>query len=364
MQNEKFIIDAVAHAFNLTEQNFAVPKHARPITDMVYGIVSLAPEGYKLSKDAVLRNWGIDDTAAMLFSESDTDVAVYHPTPIFAYKDGMSSVEKGAQALEKYPQRFIGAYAAVDPLAGDSAIAELKRQAELLNPIGVKLYPTSWSGDTVSTWRMDDPKVAFPIYEAAAELGIKHIGIHKAIPLGPAPTTPSFDPTDVEGAADAFPELEFQIVHGGMAFTEETAWLLARLPNITVTLESMNIVLANHPRMFTRILLGLMHVGGNAILERLYWATGTMQYHPRPCLELFEEFKFPEDQLDNFGLFGEIKQITEQDKANILGLNYARSHGFDIDAIKSRFKNDQFDRGEANAAAPYSTTTVASSVIG
>jgi predicted TIM-barrel fold metal-dependent hydrolase len=364
MQNDKFVVDAVAHSFNLSEDNFAVPKHAGPITEMVYGIVSMAPEGYRLSQDAVIRDWPIDDTAAMLFKESDTDVAVYHPTPIFAYKDGMSSPEKGAEALARHPQRYVGAYAAIDPLTGKDAIRELKRQAELLNPIGVKLYPTSWSGDTAVSWRMDDPKIAFPIYEAAAELGITHIGIHKAVPLGPAPTTPSFNPVDVEGAADAFPELEFQIVHGGMAFTEETAWLLGRLPNITVTMESLNIVLANSTRMFAKIILGLMHVAGNSVLDRLYWATGTMQYHPHPCLELFRDFTFPEDEIDNYGLFSPIKQITEQDRANILGLNYARSHGLDVEGLKAGIKGDEFDRGGGPVAAPYSTTTVASAVVG
>jgi len=28
----------------------------------------------------------------------------------------------------------------------------------------------------------------------------------------------------------AFPELNFEIVHGGMAFLEETAWQIARFP--------------------------------------------------------------------------------------------------------------------------------------
>jgi uncharacterized protein len=34
---------------------------------------------------------------------------------------------------------------------------------------------------------MDDPKVAFPIYKKAQELGIDLIGVHKGVPLGPQP---------------------------------------------------------------------------------------------------------------------------------------------------------------------------------
>ncbi|WP_214104363.1 amidohydrolase family protein [Acrocarpospora catenulata] len=365
MLNGKFVIDAVAHAFNLTEDNFAFPKHARPITDMIYGVISAAPEGYRLAPEATFRDWDMADTAAMFFRESDTDVAVFHPTPIFAYKDGLSGVEKGVDALRRYPQRFIASYAAVDPLMGKKAFEDLERQAELLNPIGLKLYPTSWVGDRAGSWRMDDPKIAFPLYERAAELGIKVVAVHKAIPLGPAPTQHSFDPVDVDGAADAFPELEFQIVHGGAAFTEETSWLLARHTNVTVTMESLNIILANQPRTFAKILLGLLHVGGAPVMEKLYWATGTMQYHPRPCLDMFEDFTFPEDLLENYGLFGPIPQITDRDKANMLGLNYARAHGLDVEALKAGIKGDEFDTGaSARDASPYSTTSVADLVVG
>ena len=45
-----------------------------------------------------------------------------------------------------------------------------------------------------------------------------------------------------------FPDLTFEIVHGGMAFNEETAWLLGRFPNVWVNLETLNIVLVKRAR--------------------------------------------------------------------------------------------------------------------
>jgi len=152
MLNGHFVFDAVAHSFNLTEENFAHPRHARAITEMIYGVVSQAPEGYRLAPEAVYRDWHAEDTAAMLFHESATDVAVFHPTPIFAYKDGLSGVDKAHEAITKYPKRFVGAYAAVDPLLG-TPLEELDRQVELLKPVGLKLYPTSWAGDTFGSWQ-------------------------------------------------------------------------------------------------------------------------------------------------------------------------------------------------------------------
>jgi len=231
-----------------------------------------------------------------------------------------------------------------------------------VEPYGLKLYPTSWRGEVVDSWRMDDPKIAFPLFERAAELGISTIGVHKAIPLGPAPTGASFHPGDVEGAAEHFPELNFEIVHGGSAFCEETAWLLGRYPNIYINMESLNIILANQPKTFARIVLGLMHVGGDPVLDRMFWATGTMQYHPRPCLEAFENFEFPEEIIDDYGLFGRISQITAEGRAKILGKNVAAYRGWDIEALKQGISGDEFS-GHDVPVAPYSTTTVADKVV-
>jgi predicted TIM-barrel fold metal-dependent hydrolase len=362
-----FVIDCVAHAFNLGEDNFAHKGHAGAVTDMIYGVVSVAPDGYALTEDAVKRDWAIDDTAGMLFRESHTDVAVYHPTPIFAYKDGLSAFYKGLEGVKRWPHRFVGCWVSVDPLQGQAAYDMLEEQTAALkdaglDPYGVKLYPTSWRGEVVDSWRMDDPKVAYPLFEKAGELGITTIGVHKAIPLGPAPTGQSFNPVDVEGAAEHFPDLNFEIVHGGSAFCEETAWLLGRYPNIYVNMESLNIILANQPRTFAHILLGLMHVGGDPVLDRMFWATGTMQYHPRPCIEAFENFEFPEDLIDDYGLFGRISQITAEGRAKILGLNAAAYRGWDVDELKRNIEGDEF-APDAGGAAPYSATSVADKVV-
>jgi predicted TIM-barrel fold metal-dependent hydrolase len=367
VQNGKFVIDTVIHAFNLSEENFAHPRYASAINELILGVTGIVPPGYGLDRDAVIRDWPIEDAANMVFRESHTDVAVYHPVPIFAYKDGQSAFPKGVEAIKRWPDRFIGMYVSLDPLREGDAIAELNRQVDEVEaagqkPLGLKLYPTSWRGEVIDSWRMDDPKIAYPLFEAAAARGITTMAVHKAIPLGPAPTSPAFHPGDVEAAADAYPELNFEIVHGGSAFIEETAWLLGRFPNIYVNLETLTIILASRPRMFAHAVLGLCHVGGAPVLDRLFWSSGAMQFHPRLCLEAFEQFEFPEDLLSEYGLFDGIPQLTEDHKANILGGNFARLNGLDIEAMQSAIKSDEFaaDHGEAT---PYSTTTIADRVL-
>lgn len=364
MQNGSFVIDSVIHAMNLHPSNNANPD-GQMISDLVYEVNRHVPDGYRLSKQTVQQDWSVADTAAMCFNESNIDVAVFHPTPIMAYKDGQTSVEKAIEATQRWPDRFVGAYATLDPLAGSHALEELARQVEEIhNPLGLKLYPTSWRGDVIDNWHMDDPERIYPIYEAAAAHGLKTIAVHKAIPLGQVPTDGAFNPADVEGAAVAFPDLNFEIVHGGVAFCEETAWLLARFDNIYVNLETLTIILVSRPRIFAQLVLGLMDIGGEAMLDKMFWSSGAMQIHPRLCLEAFERFEFPEDLLESRGMFAALPQITQEHKRKILGENYARMHGLDIESLRQGIDGDEFSRdSSATLPPPYSTTSLADKVL-
>jgi predicted TIM-barrel fold metal-dependent hydrolase len=155
----------------------------------------------------------------------------------------------------------------------------------------------------------------------------------KSLPLGPAPDGSAFHPRDVEGAAEAYPDINFSIVHGGMAFTEETAWLVARFPNIWINLESLNIVLMLRPRAFAEMIAGIMSIASEGAIDRMYWASGAMNCHPRDGLEAFMTFQFPDELRERVGTFFPIPQLTDEHRRKILGENLARLHGFDIAAL-------------------------------
>ncbi|UPK38229.1 amidohydrolase [Bradyrhizobium sp. 186] len=127
----------------------------------------------------------------MLFVESDYDFACHHVTPINAFKDGGCSIEKAREARERWPERF-QVYAGVDPVFPEQALDSLEQQVEELKPVGIKLYPNSYTADGVVGWHMDDPEIAFPIFQRAHDLGLKAVAIHKAIPPTLAPTYLSF----------------------------------------------------------------------------------------------------------------------------------------------------------------------------
>jgi uncharacterized protein len=356
--DDVFVIDSVSHAYNLEESNYRVDRFAPQVAQMVYDTFHAeAPEELTLSKEEYLRDWSVEEAANMLFLESQTDIATFHATPINVFKDGLNSVEKAKEAQERWPQRFM-AMAAIDPLEGEDALNDLERQAEDLDPVGVKLYPSSWSTDgEYDAWYMSDPDVAYPVFEKAAELGLDLVSIHKSLPLGSVPME-HFRQGDVEAAATNFPELNFSIVHGGMVFTEEVAWQIARYDNIYVNLENLTYCAHTRPTYFEETFTGLFKAGGAGVIDQLYWGSGCGAYPAQPQLEAFWNFEFSEES-QGHGLF-DVPEMNRENKEKILSKNYARMLNLDIDELKAGIEGDEFDQQRGDSLAePYSTTNVA-----
>lgn len=149
-------------------------------------------------------------------------------------------------------------------------------------------------GETV---RMDDVEAVCPILEHAQKRGIRSVAVHKAVAMPGCPIQP-FHPRDLEDALIAFPDLTFQIVHGGYAFLEETALQLSYYRNATVVLEGATAFLVNAPRKFAEILGAFLAAGAAG---RILWGTGCTALHPRPLIEAFRDFEMPEDLVEGYG---------------------------------------------------------------
>lgn len=350
------VFDAVVHPYNLSAENHR-HKEASYITALVSNANRGAgPEGYRITKEAYERNWGIDEVASMSFLENYSDLAAYHVVPIRAFYDGICSVEKGLEAQERWPNRFVF-YVGVDPLEGQKAMDDLEQQVEQFDhPVGLKLYPNSWLGNEIRGWLMDDPEVAFPLFERAQALGIRTVAVHKALPLGPVELK-HYRVDDIDRAAMTFPDLNFEIVHGGMSFVEETAWQIARFPNVYVNLESTATFAYTRPMAFERVLAGLLI--SPRLVDKILWGTGAMVAHPRPHTEIFaRDFQFSDELVDR----GKVPQITEADKRKILAENYCRMNGIDLAARLDAIKDDEWAKQIVEGEFPrraYSTTRIA-----
>ncbi|MFR9774152.1 amidohydrolase family protein [Nocardia sp. SC052] len=340
MLDDFFVINPVAHAYNMAPDNLQPNRWAKTLYDFLLALhVGWNPAGVQtLSAEEQAHDWPIEVLAKSLFLESDVDLAASHTLRLDSYfKDGQVRHGKTLEAVTKYPDRML-AYVGLDPTKGlKTCLRELDEQlADLPNAVGLKLYPAQI--DPLRSWRMDDTSLAFPLFERAQEAGIKTIAVHKAVPLGAVPMNP-FRIDDVTGAADAFPDLVFEIIHAGMAFTTETAWAIGCYSNIYANLEATTGLLNRAPRLFEQTLAELMMYGG---AEKIIYSDGSLVLHSQPILERFRDLEFSDETIETFGV-----PLTKEDKAMILGGNYARIIGLDIEEAKSRIADDEFARTRA-----------------
>jgi hypothetical protein len=106
--------------------NFADERYAGAVNALQSGLFGAQPAGYNLDPPATCKDWDVEDTANLLFRESYTDVAIYHPVPIYFYKESLDPFRKAVEATKRWPNRFVGAYCTIDPLSS-GALDELDR---------------------------------------------------------------------------------------------------------------------------------------------------------------------------------------------------------------------------------------------
>lgn len=345
-----FVADAVSHAYNLAPSNYRVVDLAKPMAEAFPSAAGKSiPAEYRRTQKSLLRDWRIEETANLLFRESWTDFSVFHPQSITIFEDGLTSVRKAEQFVSTYPDRT-AALASVDLIGMDDPYEELSRQVAAFDPHGVKVYPSYWDEDHQHHgFRMDDPERAFPLWERVSDLGLDVVAVHKAVPFADVSVEP-YRVDDVDDAAAQFPELNFEIVHGGMRFARETGWQLATYDNVYVNLELTGFEAVADPDGFVSSMRDLLWAGGKDVLDQIIWGSGAPHYHPQMLLEAFWTFEFPEMEWRN-GTY----TITQEDKRKILGENFAEAHRFDIDELKRRATGDEFDDREL-VTEPYATT--------
>ncbi|WP_033293618.1 amidohydrolase family protein [Amycolatopsis jejuensis] len=348
IDNDVFVINAIAHAYDFSAANIRRNRVGRALPELVYGIHrTWNPPELQVPREVFLSDQTMEMLSATQFLESQVDLAVSHHIDLDGWTfDSIVSHAKNCEAARRWPQRYL-LYVGAAPFRGiDVAIKDMERQvADLPEAVGLKLYPDSVA--PIRSWRMDDPEVAYPLYESARDLGLKVIAIHKALPNGPVPMNP-YRVDDVDRAAYDFPDLNFEIVHAGMAFVDETAQAIARFPNVYANLETTSLLLNKAPRIFGEVLAQFLYWGG---AQKIFWADGGVLGHSQSLLEKFWAFELPADLEDKYQV-----SLTREIKADILGRNYAAMIGLDIAAARARIETDEFSVAvrENGLQAPYS----------
>ncbi|HEX3913392.1 MAG TPA: amidohydrolase family protein [Steroidobacteraceae bacterium] len=338
MIGDKIVVDAVVHPWNLGVENQNPEAEAQ--LEAVYAAHQLsvdpAHKEYVLSRREFFTDIGFETVAQAEFVESSVDMAIIHSLPNLGFAlSYVTDPYVAAACRDRYPNRF-KLYATVDTPLVHTAIEQLTRQVGELGVDGLKLYPAFFYGGIGEGWRLDGADYATPLLEAARRLGIRHVAIHKALWLAPAPRD-AFRVDDLDSPLARFPDLTFEIVHGGAAFLDETLELLEAHPNLYLTLETTFSYILVKPRVFAMILGKLIRRCGS---ERLLFASGNNLAHPAPILEAFCDYQFPEESVAEFGL----KPLTDLDRSNILGFNALRLHNIVPDQLLGSVSNDDFAR--------------------
>ena len=327
-----FVIDGVVHCYNHDLSNYRFPARIAEGASYGYDVhARLTPEPFRLSPEQWLHDWQPEETAEQIFLESDTDMMCMHSVPLFShYKDGLVTNSKGAYLKAKYPDRVFW-YAAVDIFDDLDTIYRTIDWVASQGADGLKLYPRRINPITQEHewWFMDDAKRVFPVFEYAIERNIKHIGTHKLIGHT-GPETPFMGVEDFIGAAEAFPEAYFHIVHAGWKLMDETVEIMNRYENITAVLEGPMFWPRLDRQQFDKLITDFIT---RVDIDRVIYATGAALLHPYWILNDFLDYQPPSDS----GV-----TITNEMKAKILGKNFANLHGLDIAAQKKKLENDKF----------------------
>ena len=355
MASDSLIIDGVNHVYDVTPDNRApacAPERYAQFGAFLHRFFHQALEstadGYQLSLSEFTAPWSAEQLAEVIFEESDVDVMTFHAVDIAGFfARGLSPFEIGAELKSRYPERVL-LYAPVDPLAGPAALDRMAECAARVPVDGFKVYPSNGITDSatghLSSVSLGDPTLAYPVFEKARELGIPHIAVHKAIPLGQTPLAMS-RVDDVGDAAAAFPDLTFEIVHAGWAFLDDTATLLSSHPNVFANLEAVANFVVRRPERFAHILGTLLQAAGP---NRVIFGTGAFVTHPQPVVEALAGFHMPRRLQDEYGY----PEVTDRTRAKLLGGNLARIHGIDVAERLRALADDKWSRlrGERRAA--------------
>jgi predicted TIM-barrel fold metal-dependent hydrolase len=329
MIGDAVVVDAVVHPYNVAQENQNPDAHEQ--LEAVYGahVVATGPDHpeHLLQRDEFFSDFPFEAVADSLFVESPVDFAIIHALPNLGFALGdVTAPDRAAAFRDRHPERF-RLYATVDTPATDAAIAQLERQVRELGVDGLKLYPAFFYDGRGEGWRLDGPDFATPLLEAARDLGIRNVAVHKALWLPPAPRS-AFDVDDLDGALERFSDLNFFMVHAGAAFLDRTAALLANHTNLYATLESVFAYVVVRPDAFARVLGTLMGACGSG---QLLFGSGSNLSHPAPLLDAFADYQLPDEH----------PQLTDADRRAILGGNALALHGIDPASLPT---DDEFAR--------------------
>lgn len=317
-----FIFDCVVHRIDMSDANLANRPDTEPVIDSIVAGSKLmqAPAYHALN---YRRGFSVEEMYEMVFVDAPTDMAMVQVVPQFEwFKELYAPVKLQHELAVAYPDRILFC-GGVDPLDTGltTALEQIDYQVQELGARSMKFY----NGHVPRGWRCDDEQVAYPMYERCRDNGVTVLQFHKGLPFGTG-NVEEMHPGDLQQAARDFPDLTFVLHHLAMPYVDEAINIASRFPNIWLALSANFQFLLTAPRMVVTWIGQCLQAVGS---ERLLWGSeAALSGGPLPYLEAFMAMEMPQDLREGFGY----PEITRRDRENILGLNFARLMGVDVEA--------------------------------
>src|SRR6202044_560727 len=252
------------------------------------------------------------------------DVAVFQPTYLKEwYSEGFNTTERNAEMGKRHPGKFIY-NTRFDPRDGDPGLEELKKNVETYGSKGVKLYTAEWNNGSRG-YKLSDP-AAYRFLEAAQELGIKNIHVHKGPTIWPLDKD-AFDVSDVDHAATDFPDLNFIIEHVGLPRIEDFCFMATQEPNVYAGLSVVvGGLMYARPRFFAKVMGELLFWVGE---DKMLFGSDYGIWEPKWQIEGFLNWDYPVPDHEEFS---DYPRLGDAGKRKILGLNAAKLYGIEVPA--------------------------------
>lgn len=300
-----------------------------------------------------------------VFGDSDTVMAVISGVPSRDWDKNPlppdQMVATRAFVNELAGSRRVLSHGLLRPNLGARELDEMERQVKELKIDAWKMYTGAELGE--NAWFLDDEQVAYPFWEKTKALGVTNLCVHKGLPLG-AFNEEACRPLDLEKAAKDWPDLNFIVYHSGFRGSgwlgngtgikvvdprspdpQEIPWIsdilriLKRNPeikNIYFELGStFNILSSYAPGTCMHMLGQMLQVAG---ADHILWGTDSIwNGSPQGQIERLRRLRIADDLIEKHGY----PQLSDEIRAQILGLNAARLFGIDLDAQRKSIKADK-----------------------
>jgi predicted TIM-barrel fold metal-dependent hydrolase len=342
MVGDTFVFDGVVHVSDMSFEHMKftpTPEEIEAILDrterLLGGIIDhrMGNDVSDVAKGSPEANYDV------IFRNAPTDMAVVGNLPFFGrdnlYKDPNYPLTVNYRLAQAYPERCVFA-GGVEPYGQTmrDTLASIERQVTELGARSMKFYPFDW--------RADDRELAYPCYEKCLELGVNVVQFHLCRPADSMHDVEMQRPNFLQRPARDFPDMTFVMHHPEPLYFEETVNIAARFPNIYLLVSPLMQLSIWRPRLVQKMIGQLLQqVGANKLI---YGSEGALGGNPTKFIQAVLDFDIPEDLRQGYGY----PQMTQEDKAMILGLNLARLLGIDVEKKKTELAElTERERGQA-----------------